>query len=118
MDARAQLVAIQGGMVEEPAASQYRISVNGEWLYSSDREYLQRERDEYESQCEPGDCEHETPEPIYSLADVQRIAAAMVAEVERLREALSRIRDHAARIMDDEVFYEADNALAAITEED
>lgn len=78
---RAQLAAIQGGIGEVPAASQYRIGVNGEWLYSSDREYLQRERDEYESQCEPGDCEHETPEPIYSLADVQRITAAMAAEV-------------------------------------
>lgn len=33
-------------------------------------------------------------------------------EVRRLREALNRIRDHAARVMDDEVFYEVDNALA------
>lgn len=36
-------------------------------------------------------------------------------EVQRLREALNRIRDHAARIMDDEVFYEADSALSAST---
>lgn len=45
-------------------------------------------------------------------------AAQDHGEVQRLREALSRIRDHAARIMDDEVFYEADNALSTITEEE
>ena len=39
-------------------------------------------------------------------------------EVQRLREALSRIRDHAARVMDDEVFYEADSALAAHQQEE
>ena len=47
-----------------------------------------------------------------SLADD---ALAQLAGVQRLREALSRIRDHAARVMDDEVFYEADSALSNIT---
>lgn len=37
------------------------------------------------------------------------------SEVQRLREALHRIRDHAARVMDDEVFYEADSALTGNT---
>ena len=38
-------------------------------------------------------------------------AAQGQGEVQRMREALNRIRDHAARVMDDEVFYEADIAL-------
>ena len=42
-------------------------------------------------------------------------AAQRQGEAQRLREALSRIRDHAARVMDDEVFYEADSALSAGT---
>ena len=47
------------------------------------------------------------------LAAPAQPAAHDQGEVQRLREALGRIRDHAARIMDDEVFYEADNALSA-----
>lgn len=54
-------------------------------------------------------------EGVRGLISELKEARKAQSEVQRLREALSRIRDHAARVMDDEVFYEADNALAAST---
>lgn len=59
--------------------------------------------------------EYGVAKAVLDLATAQDWGSDKSSEVQRLREALHRIRDHAARVMDDEVFYEADSALTTST---